>query len=89
MIPIELGKRNDKNLTVETVDEALQLCAATVAVCEKQKDGWETEFQVHVGMYPKNGRGPFRFPLNQPDKEYPAGNPQKKTNPCSAPRARG
>ncbi|CAJ1440547.1 unnamed protein product [Effrenium voratum] len=44
MIPIELGKRNDKNLTVETVDEALQLCAATVAVCEKQKELYGPKF---------------------------------------------
>lgn len=38
MIPVELGKRNDKNLTVETVDEALKICAATVSVCQKQQE---------------------------------------------------
>eukprot|EP00440_Ansanella_granifera_P033235 gb/GFBE01036058.1/.p1 GENE.gb/GFBE01036058.1/~~gb/GFBE01036058.1/.p1 ORF type:complete len:696 (+),score=195.32 gb/GFBE01036058.1/:1-2088(+) len=37
MIPVELGKRNDKNLTVDTVDEALSSCAATVCVCDRQK----------------------------------------------------
>merc|ERR1712048_439663 len=38
MIPDELAKRNDKNLTVQTVDYALKHCAATVSVCKAQQD---------------------------------------------------
>merc|ERR1719450_1202980 len=38
MIPEELAKRNDENLTVETVDYALKHCAATVSVCKAQQD---------------------------------------------------
>merc|ERR1712048_588006 len=38
MIPDELAKRNDKNLTVQTVDYALKHCAATISVCKAQQD---------------------------------------------------
>jgi len=38
MIQTELDKRNDKNLTGETVAEALRICAATVSVCQRQND---------------------------------------------------
>merc|ERR1712176_1182387 len=38
MIPEELAKRNDNNLTVETVEHALKHCAATVSVCKAQQD---------------------------------------------------
>lgn len=37
MIPIELGKRNDENLTIHTVETALRTCAATVSVCAAQQ----------------------------------------------------
>eukprot|EP00403_Amphidinium_massartii_P035295 CAMPEP_0178439866 /NCGR_PEP_ID=MMETSP0689_2-20121128/36418_1 /TAXON_ID=160604 /ORGANISM="Amphidinium massartii, Strain CS-259" /LENGTH=661 /DNA_ID=CAMNT_0020062491 /DNA_START=104 /DNA_END=2086 /DNA_ORIENTATION=+ len=36
MIPKELAARNDKNLTVETVEQALASCSSTVCVCQKQ-----------------------------------------------------
>merc|ERR1719230_518189 len=38
MIPEELGKRNDKNLTLDTVEHAMKHCAATISVCRAQQD---------------------------------------------------
>eukprot|EP00403_Amphidinium_massartii_P026190 CAMPEP_0178407384 /NCGR_PEP_ID=MMETSP0689_2-20121128/19403_1 /TAXON_ID=160604 /ORGANISM="Amphidinium massartii, Strain CS-259" /LENGTH=652 /DNA_ID=CAMNT_0020028461 /DNA_START=97 /DNA_END=2055 /DNA_ORIENTATION=- len=41
MIPKELAARNDKNLTLQTVEEALANCASTVCVCQKQLELYE------------------------------------------------
>eukprot|EP00931_Biecheleriopsis_adriatica_P114710 TRINITY_DN90622_c0_g1_i1.p1 TRINITY_DN90622_c0_g1~~TRINITY_DN90622_c0_g1_i1.p1 ORF type:complete len:715 (+),score=194.92 TRINITY_DN90622_c0_g1_i1:278-2146(+) len=64
MIPVELGKRNDKNLTVDTVDEALQRCAATVSVCQLQKElyGPKNGEVIYVGTPDVD---PTDFPLLQ------------------------
>jgi len=62
MIPVELEKRNDKNLTVHTVEVALKNCAATVSVCKAQQNlyGARNGEVVFVGTPDVD---PANFPL--------------------------
>ncbi|CAE7296152.1 unnamed protein product [Symbiodinium natans] len=74
MIPEELQKRNDKNLTVATVEEALQTCSATVAVCERQLHlyGPAHGEVIFVGTPDVD---PSSFPALKAPGGYPSGDP--------------